>query len=138
MIVFDLKCAKDHVFEAWFKDNAGYERLAKARRVACVVCGDTKVRKAPMAPAVRASKPSVAEQAAEASTMKKMLVQMRETVEKNCEPVGDRFAEEARKIHYGETEKRNIYGQSTPDEATALRDEGIEFGEIPWLPRADA
>ena len=62
---------------------------------------------------------------------------VRAEVEKNCEHVGDRFAEEARKIHYGESDKRGIYGQTTEEEATALAEEGIEFGRLPWLPRGN-
>jgi hypothetical protein len=138
MISFDLKCAKGHVFEARFKDGASFERQAKAKRVACAICGDAKVRKVPMAPAVASRKTSPTEEVETAKAARNMLFQMREAIEKNCEPVGDKFAEEARKMHYGESEKRNIYGQASPDEATALKDEGIEFGEIPWPQRGDA
>ena len=63
---------------------------------------------------------------------------MRENVEKNCDFVGDRFAEEARKVHYGEVERHNIYGNATREETRELRDEGIEFGQIPWLPPRDS
>ncbi len=66
-----------------------------------------------------------------------MLSKMREHVESNCDYVGPEFAEEARKIHYGETEKRDIYGEATNDDAKEMEEEGIEFGRIPWLPRAD-
>ena len=58
-------------------------------------------------------------------------------VEKNCEHVGDKFAEEARKIHYGESDKRGIYGETSDEEAEALADEGIEFGRLPWIPRGN-
>jgi hypothetical protein len=64
--------------------------------------------------------------------------ELRAHVEKNCDYVGPSFAEEARKIHYGETEKRNIYGEASSKEAESLKDEGVEFGRIPWLPREDA
>ena len=64
--------------------------------------------------------------------------ELRAHVEKNCDYVGPAFAEEARKIHYGETEKRNIYGEASSEEAESLKDEGVEFGRIPWLPREDA
>jgi hypothetical protein len=69
--------------------------------------------------------------------MRETLLKLREQVEKNCEPVGQNFAEEARKIHYGESDKRGIYGETTDDEAEALAEEGIEFGRLPWIPRGN-
>jgi hypothetical protein len=69
--------------------------------------------------------------------LREALVKVREHVEKNCEHVGDKFAEEARKIHYGESEKRGIYGQTSEEEAEALSEEGIEFGRLPWVPRGN-
>ena len=149
MIAFDLKCAKGHVFEAWFASSAGYERDVKAGRVECPLCGSQKVAKAPMAPNVAANgkrgkaepaptpDPS-AEQAARMAETFKMLRKVQERIERDFDHVGDRFAEEARKIHYGEVEKRSIYGNATPDEASKLHDEGIEFGQMPWLPRHDS
>ena len=65
------------------------------------------------------------------------LIKVRTEVEKNCEHVGDKFAEEARKIHYGESDKRGIYGETSEEEAEALADEGIEFGRLPWIPRGN-
>jgi len=138
MISYDLKCAKGHVFEAWFKDSANFDRLKRAGKVVCAHCGNAKIAKAPMAPAVASKKLAPSEEVAQAAAARKMLYQMREAVEKNCEPVGEKFAEEARKMHYGEADKRNIYGQATPTEAQELREEGIEFGELPWAERGDA
>ena len=66
------------------------------------------------------------------------MIEIREQVEKHCDHVGDKFAEEARKIHYGEVDKRNIYGQATSEETKELKEEGVEFGEIPWIPRHDS
>ena len=66
-----------------------------------------------------------------------LLQRMRAEVETSCEHVGDRFAEEARAIHNGETEARGIYGEATPEQAEALADDGIEITRIPWVPRAD-
>lgn len=138
MISYDLKCSKGHVFEAWYKDSAAFDRLKRARKIVCLDCGDAKIEKALMAPSVASKKRAPSEEAAMATAARKMLFQMRETVEKNCEAVGEKFAEEARKMHYGEAKKRNIYGQATPDQARELRDEGIEFGELPWAERGDA
>lgn len=70
--------------------------------------------------------------------IREAMVEMRRHVEKNADYVGPKFAEEARKIHYGETGQRSIYGEATDTESEALRDEGIEFGRIPWVPKTDA
>ena len=148
MIVFDLRCAKDHVFEAWFGDSSTFEAQAAEGDVACPICGDSKVVKAPMAPNVarRRSAPvsqagtngASSEAAQHMAKTARMLRAMREVVEKNFDHVGQRFPEEARKIHYGEIEWRNIYGDATREEVGALKDEGIEVGQIPFLPRHDA
>ncbi len=139
MIVYDLKCAKDHVFEAWFRDSAAFDQQAKAGKVVCPECGSKKVAKAPMAPNVaRVQSPSSSEQRQQAQQAVAMLRQMREQVEKNCDYVGEKFAEEARKIHYGETKARNIYGETSKEQAEELVEEGVEFGVVPWLPRTDA
>jgi hypothetical protein len=69
--------------------------------------------------------------------LREALMKVRAEVEKNCEHVGDKFAEEARKIHYGESDKRGIYGETTDEEAEALAEEGIEFGRLPWIPRGN-
>ncbi len=139
MIVFDLKCAKDHVFEAWFSDSAGFEAQRDAGDVVCPVCGNTKVEKSLMSPNVPAKARNAGPSSTEAAqAAAQMLYQMRDHVEKNSDYVGDKFAEEARKIHYGETKKRDIYGEATPEEATELREEDIDFGVLPWPDRKDA
>lgn len=142
MIVFNLRCAKSHVFEAWFRDSATFDEQNAAGEVACPVCGDTNIVKAPMAPNISPSKGGGSKAGADdpevAKRMRAALSEIRDQVEKNADYVGDKFAEEARKIHYGETEKRNIYGEASNDEAKSLKDEGVEFGRIPWVPREDA
>ena len=158
MILYRLRCSKGHEFEGWFKDSKTYERQEKKSLVGCAVCGDAKVTRAPMAPRLSkrgksgpvevtanvAPVPAAAEQQQVAALASKLprelreaLLKVRAEVEKNCEHVGDRFAEEARKIHYGESEKRGIYGQTSEEEAAALAEEGIEFGRLPWLPRGN-
>ena len=149
MIVFDLKCGKDHVFEAYFADSAAYEQQAEAGEIACPYCGDVTIAKAPMAPniavgnkargepepaKVPARKPTPPEMARAIGTLRRM----RTHIEQNFDHVGERFPEEARKIHYGEVERRNIYGDATKEEVGELADEGIEVGEVPWVPRHDA
>ncbi len=133
MILFTLRCSADHEFEAWFRDGAAYEAQAAAGEIACPECGDTTVVKAPMAPSVARTRaePSPAE-------VRRALQTLRRHVETNCDYVGDKFAEEARKIHKGESERRGIYGEATPQESRELADEGIEVARIPWVPPNDA
>ena len=137
MIVYNLRCAKEHAFEAWFRDSATYDEQAAAGEVVCPVCGSTKVTKAPMAPNISASRDKSCDVAKAAEVMGK-LRELRAEVEANSDHVGDKFPEEARKIHYGETEKRNIHGDASPDEAKALKEEGVDFSVIPWVPRGDS
>ena len=134
MILFDLRCSQGHAFEAWFRDGATYEAQAEAGEITCAVCGDTDVSKAPMAPAVATRNRIDPERAAQAMRFWR---KVQDHVEKNFDNVGRDFPEEARKIHYGEAEKRNIYGEATAAEARELRDEGIEVSPIPWLRRHD-
>lgn len=137
MIVFELKCSSDHRFEAWFRDGAAYEAQVQDGSLACPVCGDSHVTKAPMAPRIAKSRDAAADerQRQVRAEALRQLNELRKTVEENCDYVGDRFAEEARRIHYGETDPRGIYGETTPQEAEELRDEGVTFQRIPWLPR---
>ena len=140
MIVYDLKCRKDHVFEAWFRDSAAYDAQAEAGDVRCPVCGSKKVEKALMAPNLARGK---AQSGADGDTeraaeQRRALMELRRQVEENCDYVGDRFPEEARKIHYGECDPRGIYGETSPDEAKALDEEGVEIQRIPWLPPENA
>ena len=161
MILYRLRCSKGHEFESWFKDSKTYERQEKKSVIGCAVCGDGKVKRAIMAPRIGKKgkaeaevtapaestapapvpKPAQQQMAALARKMPKelreALLKVRAEVEKNCEPVGERFAEEARKIHYGESDKRGIYGETTDEEAEALAEEGIEFGRLPWIPRGN-
>jgi hypothetical protein len=160
MILYRLRCRKGHEFESWFKDSKAYERQEKRSLIGCPECGDSKVERALMAPRIGNSGGTKApiEPSAEAAPapvpspeqqqmaalarhlpkeMRETLLKLREQVEKNCEPVGPAFAEEARKIHYGESDKRGIYGETTDEEAEALAEEGIEFGRLPWIPRGN-
>ncbi|MBL6946743.1 MAG: DUF1178 family protein [Rhodospirillales bacterium] len=141
MILYQLKCADEHQFEAWFKDAATYDDQSGAGEVSCPYCGSTHVRKAPMAP--RLSKGTAKTEVVEvkASEVATQILQasenLRKHVEEKCEDVGEKFADEARKIHYGDSDERGIYGTATEDEASDLSDEGIEYYQIPRLPRRD-
>jgi hypothetical protein len=147
MILFELKCARDHRFEGWFRDSRNFETQRKGGKIACPICTSRKIEKAPMAPRIAKgapSKPAAAPALAPAppadarQTMAvKALRELRAKVEADCDYVGPTFAEEARRIHYGETDPRGIYGETTDEEAEALDEEGIAFARIPWLPRHD-
>lgn len=163
MIHYQLRCtsaAEDHVFDGWYKDSAAFEALQKAGLVECPVCGGAKVDRALMAPAIPkkgrparnaviptppapeapADTPNAPPQAAAGpmpAQLRAMLQKMRAEVEKTCDYVGNDFADEARRMHNGESEQRGIYGEASDAEAEALRDDGIEVGRIPWVPRSD-
>lgn len=148
MIHYALICADGHEFEAWFASSESYGEQAEAGALSCPLCGTDDVGKALMTP--RMKRP-VADPAAPARGAEKigvvgggggktaeLLGKLRTFVEDNCEHVGERFTEEARKIHYGEAEERGIYGDASPDEAAELADEGIPVGRLPWRKRHDA
>ena len=137
MILFKLRCAAEHEFEAWFRDGAAFERQARRGEIACPDCGNAAIEKAPMAP--RVARPDSAQKAPPSpAQLRQMLQTLRRHVETSCENVGDRFAEEARAIQRGEAEARGIYGDATQTEAQALADEGIEVARIPWVAPNDA
>jgi hypothetical protein len=143
MIRYDLICGKGHEFDGWFRDSAAYDQQAGRGLVACAVCGSAKVEKQVMAPGIPAKanrrndaplKMMAGPADPRAQMLMKMMRELRKSVEGNAEYVGDRFAEEARKIHYEEAEKRGIYGEATSDDAKALIEEGIEVHPLPRLP----
>lgn len=152
MICFSLHCGNDHTFEGWFRDGAAYERQALDGDVSCPICGDRSVRKAMMAPAVvrsgsRGPAPApVTEPSAPAAAVPDevkaafavaMLRRLRAHVVENFENVGERFPEEARRIHHGDAEEREIYGRATLEEAQELVDEGISVRPLPDVPELD-
>ena len=157
MIKYTLVCDKKHKFESWFADSAAFDKQAKRKLVACPVCDSVKVEKAIMAPRVAAKKgrvpiempapvaeaPATAPAPAPAPVamispieqeFRAKLKELREHLVKNADNVGEKFPEEARKMHYGETEHRSIYGVASPDEAKELIEEGIECHPLPALP----
>jgi len=157
MIKYALVCDKGHQFESWFADSAAYDKQRKRKLVECPVCNSSKVDKAIMAPRVAAKKTKkpgpdapapvaneaptpagvpapVAMMSPQEMEFRTKLKELREHIVKNAEDVGARFPDEARKMHYGETEHRSIYGVATPQEAKELLDEGIECHPIPALP----
>jgi hypothetical protein len=135
MILFTLRCAAGHEFEGWFRDGDAYEAQRSTGEIACPQCGDGTVEKALMAPRIGRSREAALPTPAQ---LRAALVEMRRQVEHNCDYVGERFAEEARRIHYGETDPHGIYGEASRDESRALAEEGIEFGWVPWVVTPDA
>lgn len=148
MIHYQLRCGAEHGFDGWFRDSGAYEEQAARGLIECPVCGERQVARALMAPAVPRKgtrtetpapppKKAVAGEAMPAE-VRAALQRLRGEVERNCDYVGDAFAAEARRIHDGDSPARGIYGEATESQAEALRDDGIEVGRIPWLPRADS
>ncbi|HUC18201.1 MAG TPA: DUF1178 family protein [Acetobacteraceae bacterium] len=167
MIHYRVRCSQGHEFEGWFKDSQAFDRQAKRGLIECPVCGGVEVTRALMAPALprgrlagREAPPAPAQAPSQAppsqvpgpsaggppmavsgkgmpDQMRALLQRMRAEVEKNCEYVGPGFAEEARRIHRGESDRRGIYGEATPEQAESLSDEGIPVARIPWVDRAD-
>lgn len=144
MIKYRLACEHGHDFDSWFDSSAAYDKLETAGLLACAVCGTKKVSKAIMAPRVKSSRdeepraaaPSMNPMQAALSADPKLRAKMkelREYVEKNHAYVGDKFADEARKIHYGETEDKPIYGEATLAQAKELVEEGVPVAPLPFV-----
>ena len=152
MIRYALSCAKGHSFDSWFPDSSAYDKQAKRGLVTCPHCGSAKVEKAIMAPRLSGTRkrgkleapdaaPSttpanqpVAMISPQEQEFRAKLKELREHMVKNADDVGQKFPEEARKMHYGESEHRSIYGVASADDAKSLAEEGIEFMPVPILP----
>ncbi|MEP7029540.1 MAG: DUF1178 family protein [Pseudolabrys sp.] len=155
MIRYALHCDQGHDFESWFQNSEAFDKQAKRKLVTCPQCGSAKVEKAIMAPRLASSSrtrntPVEADTPVQASPspdntpvamispqeqeLRTKLKEIREHLTKNADNVGKKFPEEARKMHYGETEHRSIYGEASPKDAKELSEEGIEFHPLPILP----
>lgn len=143
MIKYDLICDQGHEFDGWFRDSAAYEGLAREGLVSCAVCSSVKIKKQLMMPGIPAKSNRKSEVPQKmmagpidprSAKLLEMMREVRKSVEANAEYVGDKFAEEARRIHYAEAEKRGIYGEASAQDAKALTDEGIEVHPLPRLP----
>ncbi len=142
MIRYALTCAARHDFESWFQSSAAYDRLAEAGRVTCPACGSSDVHKALMAPAVRGTGNAPEPADADApptppspAEIERALAALRKQVEENSDYVGLNFAAEARRIHAGEAPERSIYGETRPDEARKLIEDGVPVAPLPFVPR---
>ena len=142
MIRYDLICGEGHSFDGWFSNSGSFDEQAEAGLVSCPTCGSNAVEKQLMTPGIpiKGNRRSEAKQPVFTGTdprqamLLKMMRELRQSVEANADYVGDKFAEEARRIHYEEAEKRGIYGEATIEEAKSLVEEGIEVHPLPKLP----
>ena len=152
MIRYNLRCERGHVFESWFQSSQAYETQEKRNLVNCPSCGSAKVERAIMAPQIVSRKnrdraapaPAAAADATTPASTSLMMAQdhelraklreLRDHIVKNADNVGERFPNEARKMHYGDIEHRPIYGEASPEEARSLIDEGVEVSPLPVLP----
>ena len=144
MIRYSLICDKDHEFDGWFAGSDAFDKQFRRGLVDCPVCGSAKVQKALMTPGVRVKSNRKAQAGPvkalhaladpKVREMMEMVRKLREHVETNADYVGDRFAEEARRIHYGEKDPRGIYGEATIEDALELHEEGIDVLPLPKLP----
>ena len=163
MIHYALRCGDGHSFDGWFRSSMDFERQSEGGLLDCPVCARADVTRAIMAPRLsrnlaapaipEAAPPSPPVPGSEAAApaippapasapplpdqLRAVLQRIRAEVEQKCDYVGPRFAESARAIHAGEAPPRPIYGETTPDEAESLVEDGIEIARIPWVPRAD-
>ena len=139
MIRYSLRCSQTHDFESWFQSASGFDALLGAGQISCPLCGDTRVEKTLMAPAVRpagrSEKPSLS---APQTEVEAALAEMRRKIEANSDYVGLNFAAEARRMHEGSSEPRAIYGEAKPEEARALIEDGIPVAPLPFMPARKA
>ena len=131
MISYSLRCHKGHEFDGWFRDSAAFEQQSERGQLNCPSCNSIRIEKAIMAPAISGTKKSVRSKAADAKQMRQFATGLRKYIQEHAEYVGPNFAEEARKIHYGETPDRHIYGEASPKEAQELIEEGVDVAPLP-------
>lgn len=136
MIVLDLSCEQDHEFEAWFASSDALDAQLKASLIACPICSSTRIRRLPAAPAVNMgrAKPAVHSKSSARAQATRFVESLRQLAEK-AEDVGNRFADEARKIHHGDAKDRGIRGTATADEVADLLEDGIEILPVPADPK---
>ena len=137
MIHYALICDKSHKFDGWFANADAYEVQRGRGLVTCPICLTTSVDKAMMAPSVSRSaseKVSLSIGHPQHNQLRDAMLALRNKVTSEADYVGDKFAEEARKIHYKEVDARGIYGEATREEVAALAEEGVDFMPLPNMP----
>ena len=131
MIRYSLACVGEHEFEAWFSNSKAYDTQRKKQLVECPVCGSHDVRKQIMAPAIRVSGEKSDKRETPEAVAAKVAGEIRRQIAETHDYVGDKFADEARSMFYGETEHRPVWGEVTPDVAKDLIEEGVPAMPIP-------
>ena len=149
MIKYDLQCDQDHKFDSWFRSSADFDEQLARGLATCPMCGSGALSKRLMAPGIPSKSnreisppsqlpvqtaPVAAALTEPQEKMVEMIREFRAAVVENADNVGDKFADEARKMHYGETETRSIYGRASGQDAKDLSEEGIDVHPLPLLP----
>ncbi|MEX0954377.1 MAG: DUF1178 family protein [Rhizobiaceae bacterium] len=137
MIRFSLACDHDHDFDGWFRNNDDFDKQKKRGLVSCPICGSSKVDKALMAPSVQTARKRDRVALSSSAEQKQLMGKLKELTDKlkeNADYVGDKFPEEARKIHFGEADPRGIYGEASREEVKELLEDGVEIMPLPTIP----
>lgn len=137
VIIYDLKCENNHIFEGWFNDRTAFEEQKKKALVTCPVCGSLSIDIVPSSITVMGNRTGKSSKNDKDISPMKDLRMLHEYIDKTFEDVGSKFAEVALKIHIGEEDNRNIKGTTTKTEEDTLREEGIPFIKIP-IPKFDS
>ena len=133
MIKYNLICKCGSTFESWFSSSNEYESLRKKKLINCIYCESNLVKKTIMSPNLPSKSNKISKPRKVEKDIKKQLIEFRKYIEKNCKNVGDKFAQEARNLHYDKKTSKGIYGKATPEETAELVEEGIDIATVPWI-----
>ena len=133
MIKYNLICKCGNTFESWFSSSNEYESLRKKKLINCIYCESSLVKKTIMSPNFPSKSNKISKPDKVEKDIKNQLIEFRKYIEKNCKNVGDKFAQEARNLHYDKKTSKGIYGKATPEEAAELVEEGIDIATVPWI-----
>ena len=133
MIKYNLICKCGNTFESWFSSSNEYESLRKKKLINCIYCESSLVKKTIMSPNLPSKSNKISKPDKVEKDIKNQLIEFRKYIEKNCKNVGDKFAQEARNLHYDKKTSKGIYGKATPEEAAELVEEGIDIATVPWI-----
>tara|TARA_B110000240_G_scaffold92783_1_gene105362 strand:+ start:387 stop:806 length:420 start_codon:yes stop_codon:yes gene_type:complete len=133
MIKYSLECNQSHTFDAWFSDSLNFEKQNKNNQISCPNCSSLKIKKSIMAPSIPSKNYKSDLLNEKKDKVEVVLSKVRKHVEDNFDYVGDKFADEARSMHYGEKEEREIYGETTIEDAVDLIEEGVNIKPMPGV-----
>ena len=137
MIKYNLICKCGEMFESWFLNSDEFDSLCKKKLIKCIHCDSSLIKKSVMAPNLPSKSNKIPKKTKLEKNIKKQLIDFRKYIEKNCKNVGDKFAQEARNIHYDKKTSKGIYGKATPEETAELLEEGIDVATIPWTDKTE-